>query len=160
MAKKTHFCSWWTHPFWRWNHLFSVVKPRCWCWTPYLFHHQSACLSCFVIKNSLLDPWDFPWDFEGVSNFPWDFPWDFPIFHGIFHGISKVTTVIKRKAWAPKWFRSLLTRRPGRYRIGVKYFSSGAMGASRGTVLVRQMVAGKPLGETRTKRWWTLVTLW
>lgn len=37
--------------------------------------------------------------------------------------------------------------RPGRYRIGVKYFSSGAMGASRGTVLVRQMVAGKPLGD-------------
>lgn len=42
---------------------------------------------------------------------------------------------------------SLTAQRPGRYRIGVKYFSSGASGASRGTVLVRQMVAGKPLGD-------------
>lgn len=42
---------------------------------------------------------------------------------------------------------SVASARPGRYRIGVKYFSSGAMGASRGTVLVRQMVAGKVHGD-------------
>jgi len=42
---------------------------------------------------------------------------------------------------------SLAAKRPGRYRIGAKYFSTGAMGASRGTVLVRQMSGGKPVAE-------------
>ena len=41
---------------------------------------------------------------------------------------------------------SMAARQPGLYRIGVKYFSSGAMGASRGTVLIRQMSGGKPIG--------------
>lgn len=42
---------------------------------------------------------------------------------------------------------SLSAQRPGTYRVGVKYFSSGAMGASRGTVLIRQMKAGIPVEE-------------
>merc|ERR1719215_91875 len=35
----------------------------------------------------------------------------------------------------------------GSYRIGVKYFSSGAMGASRGTVVVRRVSAGAQVGQ-------------
>ena len=72
-------------------------------------HHQSACLSYVWWFKQPLGSWIF----HGISKeFPifYRFPWDFPIFHGIFHGISKVTTVIKRKAWAPKWFRSPVTR--------------------------------------------------
>ena len=35
-------------------------------------------------------------------------------------------------------------RRKGTYKVGVKYFSTGAMGASRGTVIIQQINAGVP----------------
>mmetsp|Transcript_66902 Transcript_66902/g.156832 ORF Transcript_66902/g.156832 Transcript_66902/m.156832 type:complete len:1018 (+) Transcript_66902:80-3133(+) len=36
----------------------------------------------------------------------------------------------------------VVSKKQGTYRIGVKYFSSGAMGASRGTVIIRQIDGG------------------
>eukprot|EP00931_Biecheleriopsis_adriatica_P121248 TRINITY_DN96334_c0_g1_i1.p1 TRINITY_DN96334_c0_g1~~TRINITY_DN96334_c0_g1_i1.p1 ORF type:complete len:1047 (-),score=178.29 TRINITY_DN96334_c0_g1_i1:21-3161(-) len=42
---------------------------------------------------------------------------------------------------------ALKGRKAGTYKVGVKYFSAGAMGASRGTVVVRQMSGGIPWGE-------------
>jgi len=40
---------------------------------------------------------------------------------------------------------------PGKYRIGVKYYSSGAMGASRGTVVIWQLVDGVPQGQAQVE---------
>lgn len=42
---------------------------------------------------------------------------------------------------------ALQGRKPGSYTVGVKYFSAGAMGASRGTVIIRQLSEGVPVGE-------------
>mmetsp|Transcript_2812 Transcript_2812/g.6735 ORF Transcript_2812/g.6735 Transcript_2812/m.6735 type:complete len:1021 (+) Transcript_2812:91-3153(+) len=36
----------------------------------------------------------------------------------------------------------VVSKKKGTYRVGVKYFSSGAMGASRGTVIIRQIDGG------------------
>ena len=74
MAKKTHFCSWWTHPFWRWNHLFSVVKP------PLLMLNSLpfSIINQHVYHVSWLKTASWIHGiFHGISK-------EFPIFHGIF----------------------------------------------------------------------------
>lgn len=55
---------------------------------------------------------------------------------------------------------ALAATRPGRYCIGAKYFSTGAMGASRGTVLVRQMSNGKVMGEAGQREGELWVVMW
>ena len=80
------------------------------------------------------------------STASWNFPWDFPM--GFFSGYYSDQT----QGLGPEVVSLAAAARPGRYRVGAKYFSSGAMGAARGTVLVRQMVAGKVLGEARKDR--------
>jgi len=39
--------------------------------------------------------------------------------------------------------------RAGTYRVGVKYYSAGAMGASRGAVVIWRMASGVPIGQAR-----------
>jgi hypothetical protein len=47
----------------------------------------------------------------------------------------------------PEVIRSARTI-PGRYRVGVRYYNQGAMGESRGVLVVLRQVNGKQLGPT------------